>query len=183
MHCAVAPEVQYRGRKTGRGTARSRRKCSTEAEKQAGALHCCAGSAVQKPENGPGHCTVAPRVQCGSRKTGQGTAKVSWKCSTEAGKRARALHGRAESAVQKPESNQEHCKSSSEVHCRSQKSSKRNARKTGRSSCKHHFMFMKFLTSLISTIDKRMVDNIYTRRDDSRPELKIELNIRTKYSN
>ena len=171
--------MQYRGRKTGRGTAKVSWKCSTEAEKQARALQELAGSAVQKPENGPGHCTVAPRVQCGSRKTGRGTAKVSWKCSTEAGKRARALHGRAESAVQKPESNQEHCKSSSEVHCRSQKSSKRNARKTGRSSCNHHFMFMEYSTFLISTIDKRMVDNTCKRRGDSRLELKT----RTKYSN
>ena len=50
-------------------------------------------------------------------------------------------------------------------------------RKTNRSSCKHHFMFMEFLTSLISTIDKRMDDSIYTRRDASRPELTIELKL------
>ena len=137
------------------------------------------GKALQKLENGQGHCTVASQMYCRPRKISRSTARSRRKCSTEAGKKAGALHCCAGSAVQKPESNQEHCKSSPERHCRSQKSSKRNARKTGRSSCNHHFMFMEYFTFLISTIDKRMVDNTCKRRGDSRLELKT----RTKYSN
>ena len=52
----VAPGVQYRSRKTSQGTALLRRECSTEAGKQARALHCCAGSAVQKPESNQAQC-------------------------------------------------------------------------------------------------------------------------------
>ena len=93
---------------------------------------------------------MGARGASGARVTARG------KCFGGSGlaERAGRVLAQVGSALQKPES-------------------KRNARKTDRSSCKHHFMFKNFLTSLISTIDKRMVDNIYTRREDSRAELKI----------
>ena len=109
-HCAVAPEVQYRSRKTSQGTAWLRVRCIAGRGKLAGALHGRAGSAVQKPENKPGHCTVAPGVQYRSRKTGQGTALLRRECSTEAGKQPRALQELAGKALQKPEIKQAQCK-------------------------------------------------------------------------
>ena len=173
-HCTVAPQMHCRPRKISRSTAWSCRECSTEAGKQARALQELAGSAVQRPEIRPGHCTVAPRVHCGSRKTGQGTARVSRKCSTEAGKKAGALRGRAGSALRKPENRPGHCTVARGVQYRSRKTGKRNARKTDRSSCKYHFMFREYLMHLISTIDECMVDNICKQRGDSRPELKTQ---------
>ena len=109
-HCMVASQMHCRPRKTSRSTAWSRRECSTEAGKQARALQELAGSAVQKPERRPGHCTVAPGVQYRSRKTGQGTALLRRVCSTEAGKQPRALQELAGKALQKPEIKQAQCK-------------------------------------------------------------------------
>ena len=109
-HCTVASQMYCRPRKISRSTARSRRKCSTEAGKQARALQELAGSAVQKPERRPGHCTVAPGVQYRSRKTGQSTALLRRECSTEAGKQPRALQELAGKALQKPEIKQAQCK-------------------------------------------------------------------------
>ena len=109
-HCMVASQMHCRPRKTSRSTAWSRRECSTEAGKQARALQELAGSAVQKPERRPGHCTVAPGVQYRSRKTGQGTALLRRECSTEAGKQPRALQELAGKALQKPEIKQAQCK-------------------------------------------------------------------------
>ena len=137
------------------------------------------GKALQKLENGQGHCTVASQMYCRPRKISRSTARSHRKCSTEAGKKAGALHCCAGSAVQKPENRPGHCTVAPGVQYRSRKATKRNARKTGRSSCNHHFMFMEYFTFLISTIDKRMVDNTCKRRGDSRLELKT----RTKYSN
>ena len=51
VHCAVASQMHCRPRKISRGTARSRRKCSTEAGKKAGALRGCESDALQAAEN------------------------------------------------------------------------------------------------------------------------------------
>ena len=90
-HCTVASQMYCRPRKISRSTARSRRKCSTEAGKKAGALRGRAGSAVQKPENRPGHCTVAPGVQYRSRKATKSTARARRKGIAEARNQASAM--------------------------------------------------------------------------------------------
>ena len=69
------------------------------------------GKALQKLEIRPGHCTVASQMHCRPRKISRGTARSRRKCSTEAGKKAGALHGRAENALRKPENRPGHCKS------------------------------------------------------------------------
>lgn len=68
------------------------------------------GKALQKPEIRPGHCTVASQMHCRPRKTGRSTARSRRRCIAGRGKLAGALHGRAGSAVQKPEIKQAQCK-------------------------------------------------------------------------
>ena len=90
-HCTVASQMYCRPRKISRSTAWSRRECSTEAGKQARALQELAGSAVQKPERRPGHCTVAPGVQYRSRKATKSTARARRKGIAEARNQASAM--------------------------------------------------------------------------------------------
>ena len=61
------------------------------------------GKALQKLENGQGHCTVASQMYCRPRKISRSTARSRRKCSTEAGKQARALHGCESDALQAAE--------------------------------------------------------------------------------
>ena len=58
-------------------------------------------------------------MQYKGRKAGKSTASWSRECSTKAGMPAVALQAGAGSAVQRPESRQEHCKLEPGVQCRS----------------------------------------------------------------
>ena len=68
------------------------------------------GIAVQKPAGWQEHCKPESELQCRSRKAVRSTASWSRDCSTKAGRVPGALPSFGGTAVQKPESCQEHCK-------------------------------------------------------------------------
>ena len=101
--------------------------CSADPTKPSSVLQALSRFAVRIPQNHHQHCKLSPDLQCGSRKTIIRTASRGRESSAKARESAGALQARAGSALQKPESLQEHCKPGPGVQYKSQKACRSTA--------------------------------------------------------